>query len=209
VKRDERTSRRDSDVRPARLAIVLVVVSAWSLHAQWDHRYPPVKGIVNGVYLEEFELPPMGAGPTDPAPAPDGQSVAIAARGWLWLLDLKTGAARRLTRGPAMDSRPAWAMNAAEDADSSGSRLSCQRALLPGPGSASTRGTRRSGARHDDESSPILPRGVLRQNSIGVVRMEVFSETSPFSCPLDATRGGKDRQSAAQGENEDRAIFIG
>jgi hypothetical protein len=57
-------------VRPARLAIVLVVVSAWSLHAQWDHRYPPVKGIVNGVYLEEFELPRMGAGPTDPAPAP-------------------------------------------------------------------------------------------------------------------------------------------
>jgi TolB protein len=88
--------------------IVLVAVSAWSLHAQWDHRYPAVRGIANGVYLEEFELPLMGAGPTDPAPAPDGRSLAIAARGWLWLLDLTTGEARRLTRGAAMDSRPAW-----------------------------------------------------------------------------------------------------
>jgi TolB protein len=96
-------------MRRARLVIVLVAASAWSLHAQWDHRYPAVKGVANGVYLEEFELPVMGAGPTDPAPAPDGRTVAIAARGWLWLLDLTTGEARRITRGAAMDSRSAWA----------------------------------------------------------------------------------------------------
>jgi TolB protein len=78
--------------------IVLVAASAWSLPAQWDHRSSAVKGIANGVYLEEFEPPVMGAGPTDPAPAPDGRTVAIAARGWLWLLDVTTGEARRASR---------------------------------------------------------------------------------------------------------------
>jgi Tol biopolymer transport system component len=83
-------------------------VSGWSLHAQWTHRYPPVKGIANAVYLEGFELPTMGAGPTDPAASPDGKTIAIAARGWLWILDPATGEAKRLTKGADMDSRPAW-----------------------------------------------------------------------------------------------------
>ena len=76
--------------------------------AQWTNRYPKVEGYRHHVYLEGFELPILAAGPTDPAPSPDGKSIALAARGWLWLLDLESGIARRITSTGAMDSRPAW-----------------------------------------------------------------------------------------------------
>ena len=84
----------------------LVLLSAGASEAQWNYRYPQVAGYRHHVYLEGFELPVMGAGPTDPAPSPDGKSLAFAARGWLWLLDLETGEARRLTSGRAIDARP-------------------------------------------------------------------------------------------------------
>ncbi len=76
--------------------------------AQWTNRYPRVAGYGHHVYLEGYELPLLASGPTDPAPAPDGLRVAFAARGWIWLLDLRTGVATRLTRGAEMDSRPSW-----------------------------------------------------------------------------------------------------
>ena len=47
-------------------------------------------------------------GPTDPAPAPDGKHLALAARGWIWNLNLETGIAVRLTKGSGIDSRPRW-----------------------------------------------------------------------------------------------------
>ena len=76
--------------------------------AQWSNRYPKIEGYSHHVYLEGFELPVMGVGPTDPAPSPDGRTIAFAARGWLWLMELENGKARRLTSSGAMDSRPAW-----------------------------------------------------------------------------------------------------
>jgi len=90
------------------LACSLLLACDVYTHAQWTNRYPKVEGFNHHVYLEGYELPTLGIGPTDPAPSPDGRSVAIAARGWLWLLDAQSGQARRLTRGGAMDSRPAW-----------------------------------------------------------------------------------------------------
>lgn len=75
---------------------------------QWTNRYPKVTGVRHHVYLEGYNLPTLAAGPTDPAPSPDGRTVAIAARGWLWLMDVETREARRLTRGAGVDSRPAW-----------------------------------------------------------------------------------------------------
>ena len=75
---------------------------------QWTHRYPKIEGYNHHVYVEGFELPILAAGPTDPAPSPDGRSIAIAARGWIWLLDPAAGVARRLTSGAETDSRPAW-----------------------------------------------------------------------------------------------------
>ncbi len=86
-------------------AALLVAVAA---DAQWTNRYPKLEGYSHHVYAEGYELPIFATGPTDPAPAPDGRTIAFAARGWLWLLDEETGVARRLTSGAAVDSRPAW-----------------------------------------------------------------------------------------------------
>ena len=77
--------------------------------AQWQNRYPRVQGYGHHVYLEGYELPILTTGPTDPAPAPDGRRIAFSARGWIWVMDLESRTARRLTRGGGLDFRPAWA----------------------------------------------------------------------------------------------------
>ncbi len=97
----------------AALAVVLAAAACAPAHAQWTNRYPRVPGYSHHVYLEGFDLPTMAAGPTDPAPSPDGRSVVVAARGWLWEVDLETRRARRITDGPAVDARPAWSPDGA------------------------------------------------------------------------------------------------
>lgn len=90
-------------------AIVMAAIGVpAALGAQWTNRYPKLAGYAHHVYVEGYELPVISVGPSDPAPSPDGRSIAIASRGWLWLLDPATGAARRITRGASVDSRPAW-----------------------------------------------------------------------------------------------------
>ena len=79
--------------------------------AQWTNRYPKVAGYGHHVYLEGYELPTLTAGPIDPAPSPDGERVAFASHGWIWVMDLASGVARRLTRGGGIDARPAWSPN--------------------------------------------------------------------------------------------------
>lgn len=95
-----------------RLAVALVVVSVGlattPLSAQWNNRYQKVAGMSHHVYLEGYDLPTMNVGPTDPAVSPDGRQVAFSARGWIWVLDLTSHRARRVTDGSAMDFRPAW-----------------------------------------------------------------------------------------------------
>ena len=91
------------------LAVALAcTLAAPPAAAQWTNRYPKVPGFSHHVYLEGYDLPTASAGVTDPAPSPDGRSVALASRGWLWVLDLGTGRARRVTSGGAVDARPAW-----------------------------------------------------------------------------------------------------
>ena len=98
----------------ARLAVLpstlltLVAGTAADASAQWSNRYPRVSGYGHHVYLEGYELPTLAAGPTDPAASPDGTRLAVSARGWIWTVDLGTGAATRLTTGPDMDFRPSW-----------------------------------------------------------------------------------------------------
>ena len=94
-------------MRSIALSALLAVVPGL-VSAQWTNRYPKLEGYSHHVYVEGFELPMVVAGPTDPAPSPDGGTIAIAARGWIWLLDPATGVARRVTSGPELDSRPAW-----------------------------------------------------------------------------------------------------
>ena len=89
----------------AALGLALAPVTA---DAQWTNRYPRVAGYGHHVYLEGYELPTLTAGPIDPAPSPDGERVAFASRGWIWVMDLASGVARRLTRGGGIDARPAW-----------------------------------------------------------------------------------------------------
>ena len=79
-----------------------------ALFAQWTHRYPKVAGFNHHVYLEGYELPVLNAGPSDPAPSPDGSAIALSARGYLWIYDESSGRARRLTRGRDLDFRPRW-----------------------------------------------------------------------------------------------------
>lgn len=81
--------------------------------AQWVNRYPKLSEFRHHIYLEQHELPFLAHGPIDPAPAPDGRQVAIAAQGWIWLLDLETGVARRVTSGADVDSRPRWSADGA------------------------------------------------------------------------------------------------
>jgi TolB protein len=92
-------------------AVALVLIPfllATSASTQWRNRYPKVQGFNHHVYLEGFELPTLNIGPSDPAVSPDGRWVAIAARGWLWKMDITTREATRLTRNASLDSRPAW-----------------------------------------------------------------------------------------------------
>ncbi|CAA9350051.1 MAG: Secreted protein [uncultured Lysobacter sp.] len=76
--------------------------------AQWTNRYSKLSDFGHHVYFEQHELPILANGPTDPAPAPDGRSLAFAAKGWIWRLDLESGVATRLTHGSGVDSRPRW-----------------------------------------------------------------------------------------------------
>ncbi|RPH92467.1 MAG: hypothetical protein EHM68_17165, partial [Lysobacterales bacterium] len=87
---------------------LLLLLSPFSTHAQWANQYPLAEGFDHHVYLEGFELPVMNSGPTDPAPSPSGRELAFAAKGWLWLLDLESMNARRITSSRDMDSRPEW-----------------------------------------------------------------------------------------------------
>ena len=86
----------------------LLLLLPLTLPAQWTHRYPQADGFNHQVYLEGFELPVLNSGPMDPAPSPSGKEIAFSAKGWLWLLDLETGTARRITDSRDMDSRPEW-----------------------------------------------------------------------------------------------------
>ena len=93
-----------------RIFVLAVALTFYALpvEAQWTNRYQQLDGYRHHVYLEGFELPTMNAGPTAPAVSPDGTEVAFSARGWIWILDLESGRARRLTDGAEMDFRPAW-----------------------------------------------------------------------------------------------------
>ena len=89
------------------LAMSIAVLPGTAL-AQWERQYPKVEGFGHQLYLEQEHLPILSSGPVYPAPSPDGTAIAFAHQGWLWLLDLESGVARRLTNGSGIDSRPRW-----------------------------------------------------------------------------------------------------
>lgn len=90
------------------VALSLLALYAESAAAQWENRYAKLSDFGHHVYLEQHELPILASGPTYPAPAPDGERLAFAAQGWIWLLDLESGIATRITDSKEVDSRPRW-----------------------------------------------------------------------------------------------------
>jgi len=98
-------------IRKSALAISAAAVwlaSPAAVSAQWTHRYPKVEAFSHQLYLEQENLPILSSGPTYPAASPDGATVAFAHQGWIWLLNLDSGVAQRLTDGSAVDARPRW-----------------------------------------------------------------------------------------------------
>jgi TolB protein len=79
-----------------------------SVQSQWSNRYPKVDGFGHHVYLEGYELPVLNSGPTDPAPSPMNDEVVFSSKGWLWIMNLKTATAKRITFSSDMDFRPNW-----------------------------------------------------------------------------------------------------
>ncbi len=88
-------------------ACVLLLL-ATSIFGQWTNRYPKLANVSHHVYLEGFNLPTMNAGATDPGVSPDNRSLAFAARGWIWVMDLNSREAKRVTKTSAVDARPTW-----------------------------------------------------------------------------------------------------
>ncbi len=86
----------------------LLLLVSYSVNAQWNNRYPKVDGYGHHVYLEGYELPVLNSGPTDPAPSPINNQVVFSAKGWLWIMNLETFEAKRITFSSDMDSRPNW-----------------------------------------------------------------------------------------------------
>lgn len=90
---------------------VLFLLSVQISFAQWSNRYPKVDGYGHHVYLEGYELPILNSGPTDPAPSPTKNQIVFSAKGWLWLMDLTSYKAERITFSSDMDSRPNWSLD--------------------------------------------------------------------------------------------------
>jgi len=98
-------------------AFVLVILLAalpQIAAAQWTKRYPAVEGFSHQLYLEQEHLPILSSGPVNPAPSPDGTEIAFAHQGWIWLLDLESGVATRITDSPGIDSRPRWSADGSQ-----------------------------------------------------------------------------------------------
>jgi len=90
---------------------LIVLFSILNITAQWSNRYPKVDGFGHHVYLEGYELPILNAGPIDPAPSPSNNNILFSAKGWLWLYNLETKTATRITSSSDIDSRPNWSPN--------------------------------------------------------------------------------------------------
>ncbi|WP_136480013.1 CehA/McbA family metallohydrolase [Cognatitamlana onchidii] len=87
---------------------LLYLLNVSLVFGQWSNRYPKVDGFGHHVYLEGYELPILNSGPTDPAPSPVDDHIIFAAKGWLWLMDMSTNNAARITSTKHIDSKPNW-----------------------------------------------------------------------------------------------------
>ncbi|MFT5186920.1 MAG: TolB protein, partial [Porticoccaceae bacterium] len=92
----------------AKRLLLLLLICSFAAQAEWTNRYPKVDGQRHHIYLESYELPILSSGPKYPAPSPDGESIAFASHGWIWVMDISTQMATRVTNGESIDGRPRW-----------------------------------------------------------------------------------------------------
>lgn len=85
--------------------------------------------------------PPVLELPRHPALSPDGQRVAFAHQGDLWVADVADGLAQRLTAHDAFDARPIWSANGQEIAFSSNRHGNYDLYLMPAWGGSPERVT--------------------------------------------------------------------
>ena len=95
----------------------LTALSARTASAQ-QHEYPdpfpggyPSLADVSGagrMYMESYFPPPVTASPTYPAWSPDGESIAFAYQGRIWVVPTEGGTAHQVTSGPGYHSQPSW-----------------------------------------------------------------------------------------------------
>ena len=90
------------------IVLCFLLFNSYFINAQWKNRYQKVDGYGHHVYLEGYELPVLSSGPMDPAPSPSNDKVVFSAKGWLWIMDIQTSEATRITKSKDMDSRPNW-----------------------------------------------------------------------------------------------------
>ena len=72
--------------------------------------YPSLAGAggAGRMYMESYFPPPVTASPTYPAWSPDGEELAFAYQGRIWIVPVEGGTARQLTSGPGYHSQPSW-----------------------------------------------------------------------------------------------------
>ena len=72
--------------------------------------YPSLAGAggAGRMYMESYFPPPVTASPTYPAWSPDGDELAFAYQGRIWVVPVEGGTARQLTDGPGYHSQPGW-----------------------------------------------------------------------------------------------------
>ena len=95
------------------LLLIVGPVSAqeWSEYPDpFPGGYPSMDGSSGGgkMYMESYFPPPVTASPTYPSWSADGESLAFAYQGRIWVVSVEGGIARQLTTGPGYHSQPSW-----------------------------------------------------------------------------------------------------
>ena len=114
----KRATKRPIPILSASVAAALLALSASITAAAQQYEYPDpfpggypnLRGVSGAgrMYMESYFPPPVTASPTYPAWSPDGESIAFAYQGRIWVVPAEGGTARQVTGGPGYHSQPSW-----------------------------------------------------------------------------------------------------